>query len=83
MKKKENRGFENPASAPRLELTGNTQCIVEGIQAICLYNEDVIKIDLGRYCVSFFGDGLYINSFTYEGAVIEGVIVSMEFEGYA
>lgn len=83
MKIKEKESIINEAFAPRIELTGNTQCIVEGVKGICLYNCNEIKIDLGKFAVTFFGDGLYINSFTYEGAVIEGTIVSMGFEGYA
>lgn len=83
MKRKDSENLISCACAPRLELTGNTECIVEGIKGIPQYNEEKITIDLGKFSVSIFGDGLYINSFTPQGAVIEGAIVSMEFEGYA
>ncbi len=81
MKNTENEGIINSAFSPRIELTGNRCCTVEGIRAIPVYNSETIKLDLGKYSVSFFGDGLYIRAFTREGAVIEGIIVSMEFEG--
>ena len=83
MKKNESENIIQSACAPRLELVGNTRCIVEGIKGIPQYNAEKIKFDLGKFSVSFFGDSLYINSFTQSGAVIEGTIVSMEFEGYA
>ena len=70
-------------AAPHLELVGNRECAVEGLRGIVEYTKDKIKIDLGKYCVSFVGDGLYINSFTHEGATIEGTILSVEFEGNA
>jgi len=71
------------AVMPHLELIGNTKCIIEGLKSIVEYTKGKIKIDLGKYCVSFFGDDLYINSFTREGATVEGIIISLEFEGNA
>lgn len=82
MKRNDSENVIHDVCAPRIELTGNSRCVIEGIKSICKYNEEEIKIDLGKYCVTFFGDGLYIDAFTYEGAVIEGTIISMEFEGY-
>lgn len=69
------------AVSPRLELVGNTKCIIEGLKSIVEYTKGKIKIDLGKFSVSFFGDELYINSFTREGATVEGIIISLEFEG--
>lgn len=68
------------AAAPRIELTGNSQCVVEGLKGIEAYSADKIKVNLGEYYVSFFGDSLFINAFSYDGAIIEGTIVSLEFE---
>jgi len=68
------------AVSPRIELTGNTQCVVEGLRGITAYSSDKIKVNLGKFSVSFFGDSLFINAFSYEGAIIEGTIVSLEFE---
>ncbi len=80
MKKTGSDGMISSAFAPRIELTGNACCVVEGIRSIPKYGGGEIKLDLGKYSVSFFGDGLFIKAFTREGAVIEGIIVSMEFE---
>lgn len=68
------------ASAPRLELVGNSECIVDGLKGIIEYNSDRIRLNLGRYCVAFIGVGLRIESFSYTGAVIQGDIISMEYE---
>ena len=66
---------------PHLELTGNSECIVDGLKGILEYTKEKIKINLGKYCVTFFGDALYINSFSHEGAIVQGTIISVEFEG--
>jgi sporulation protein YqfC len=66
---------------PRLELVGSGECVIDGLKGIIEYSDEKIKINLGKYYVTFFGDGLYINSFSYEGAIVQGTIVSLEFEG--
>ena len=78
LKNKDN--IANKALLPRLELTGNSQCIVDGLKGIAVYSSDKIKVNLGKYYATFFGDSLFINAFSPEGAIIEGTIVSMEFE---
>jgi sporulation protein YqfC len=65
---------------PRLELVGNSECVVDGLKGIVEYTNEKIKINLGKYFITFFGDELYINSFSYEGAVVQGTIISLEFE---
>ena len=68
---------------PHLELIGNSECVIDGLKGITEYTKDKIKINLGKYSVTFFGDGLYINSFSREGATVEGTIISLEYEGNA
>ena len=63
-----------------LELSGNSKCVIDGLKGIISYNSDKIKVNLGKYYVTFFGDNLFINAFSSEGAVIEGCIISLEFE---
>ena len=65
---------------PHLELVGNSECVVDGLKGIAVYTAEKIKIDLGKYFVTFLGDNLFINSFSHEGAVVEGTIISLEFE---
>lgn len=68
------------AVKPRIELVGSSECVIEGIKSICEYNHDKIRINLGKYCVTFFGDELWIDSFSPKGAIVQGTIISMEFD---
>jgi sporulation protein YqfC len=63
-----------------IELCGMGQCIVDGLQGITEYSDSKIKFNLGKYSVSIYGSELCINSFTKEGAVVEGSIISLEYE---
>ncbi len=68
---------------PHIELIGNTECIIEGMKSIIEYTKGRIKVDTGKMNVTISGDGLYINSFTPDGATVEGEIVALEFESNA
>lgn len=70
--------FDYYFGRPRLEMDGN-RCLVDGLKSIVEYSDDKITVSLGKQIITFFGDDLHINSFTREGAVIEGNIISMEF----
>ncbi len=63
---------------PRIEMAGS-ECLVDGLQSIIEYSNDKITLNLGTQVITFFGDDLRINSFTREGAIVEGNIISMEF----
>jgi len=65
---------------PHLEIVGNSECVVDGLQGIVEYTKEKIKINLGKYLVTFEGDGLFINAFSPEGAVVEGCIMMIGFE---
>jgi len=69
--------------APHIELVGNTRCTVDGLKSISEYTADKIKMNLGKYAVCFYGDALYIQSFSSEGATVEGTILSVAFEDNA
>ncbi|MCM1285769.1 MAG: YabP/YqfC family sporulation protein [Acetobacter sp.] len=63
---------------PRIEIAGN-ECTVDGLQSIIEYSGTKITVSLGSQIITFYGDELKINSFTRDGAVVEGNILSMEF----
>lgn len=63
---------------PRIEVTGG-ECLVDGLDSIIEYSSQKIKVSLGSQEITFFGDNLRINSFTKEGAIVQGNIESMEF----
>lgn len=66
---------------PHIELIGNSELIINGLKGIGEYTDEKIKIDLGRYVITIYGDNLYINSFTKDGAIINGMIISIELNG--
>lgn len=64
---------------PHIELYGCSQCVVDGLESVLEYSADKIKLAAGKKQITFHGDGLHIDSFTPQGAVVEGTIVSVDF----
>ena len=83
MKKRQSDSAVKYALEPRLEIVGSGECYAEGIKEIAEYTAERIVLKFSKHSVIFSGDGLFISSFSSEGAVIEGAIVSMEFIGNA
>lgn len=65
---------------PRIEMSAS-ECLVDGLKSIIEYSDTKIIVSLGSQTITFFGDDLHINSFTRDGAVVQGNIISMEFSG--
>ena len=78
-KLREEKNIVSYALQPHIEICGTDECVLDGIKGISKYSNDAITVCLGKFNVSFFGDNLYINSFSSEGAVLRGNIISMEF----
>lgn len=70
--------FDYYFGKPRIELSGS-ECLVDGLEGIIEYSSTKIQVSLGSQLITFWGDDLKINSFTREGAIVEGNIMSMEF----
>ena len=62
-----------------IELFGNTQIIVDGCKGVIDYNEDFLKLDLGKIVLKVTGRNLVIDSYIYEQVDLKGEIVSVEF----
>ncbi len=77
-KKVKKEPFDYYFGKPRIEMAGR-ECLVDGLEGIIEYSSEKIQVSLGSQIITFFGDDLKINSFTREGAVVEGNIISMEF----
>ena len=75
---KENEIFEYYFGKPKLEMTGR-ECLVDGLDSIIEYSSTKITVSLGTQIITFYGNDLKINSYTREGATVEGDILSMEF----
>lgn len=71
-------GYDYYFGKPRLEMSGR-ECLVDGLDSVIEYSNDKIVVSLGSQLITFLGDDLRINSFTREGAIVEGTIISMEF----
>lgn len=64
---------------PRLEMLSNREIIIDGCKGVIEYEENMIKLNIGKISVSIGGDGLIINSFENEVAVISGQIIEIAF----
>lgn len=64
---------------PHLEMIGNFECVVDGLKSIIEYSAEKIKLNIGKRTVTFNGEDLHINSFTPQGAVVQGIILSVDF----
>jgi sporulation protein YqfC len=62
-----------------IELFGNKQIIVDGCKGVIDYNEDFLKLDLGKIVLKVTGRNLVIDSYIYEQVDLKGEIVSVEF----
>ncbi len=62
-----------------IELFGNKQIIVDGCKGVIDYNEDFLKLDLGKIILKVTGRSLVIDSYIYEQVDLKGEIVSVEF----
>ena len=62
-----------------IELFGNKQIIVDGCKGVIDYNEDFLKLDLGKIVLKVTGRNLVIDFYIYEQVDLKGEIVSVEF----
>ncbi|HJD22529.1 MAG TPA: YabP/YqfC family sporulation protein [Firmicutes bacterium] len=63
----------------RIELSGNRRAVIEGCRGIVEYGEEVIRLSTDNGIVRFMGRSLHMNSMTEDRAVIEGIILSLEY----
>lgn len=62
-----------------IELSGNTEAIVEGCKGVLEYDENTIRLNLGKSSVKFTGVDLCLKCMNAENVIIEGYITSVEF----
>ena len=80
-KRSREKGIVAYALEPHIEICSSDECTIDGIKGITKYSEERITVNLGRYSVTLCGSGLYINSFSSDGATVRGDIISLEFCG--
>ena len=66
-------------SGVHMEVNGNREVILEGSRGVVEYGENSIKINTGKYIISFQGRGLHIKCMTDCDIVIHGFITSIEY----
>lgn len=75
--------FDIPRSAMpggiQMEVSGNTEVVVDGCTGVLEYDETVIRLAGGKMNVKFTGRNLQIKVLTHDSAIIAGYILSIEF----
>lgn len=62
-----------------IELLGNKEAIVEGCKGILEYDENTIRLNLGKQSVRFGGIDLTLKCMNSDNVIIHGVITTVEF----
>lgn len=62
-----------------IELLGNREAIIEGCKGILEYDENTIRLNLGKLSVKFSGIDLCLKCMNTENVIVEGNITSIEF----
>ena len=61
------------------EMNGNREVMIEGSRGILQYDENIIRLNMGKMIASFCGRSLSIKCLTQDSLIIEGFIKSIEF----
>ena len=69
------------AGVPRMEILGNKQFYLSNHKGLLTYDDDLIAINCGKVIVRVRGQNLGIKAMNVEDIMVEGVILSVEFEG--
>ena len=81
--KKAVKALELPVSVvnnqARIEITGNSELVIDGCKGILLYDDDGIKINTGKNSVLITGHNLLVASYIDETMIITGQIHNVGF----
>lgn len=69
-----------PGVPSRIELHSNRELIIEGCKEILEYDENLIRINLGKINIQIMGNYLALRGITDDSVVIEGIIQSLDFQ---
>lgn len=67
-------------SPVHIEMKSNRKITVEGCRGIEEYDENVIRINVSKMLISFFGRDMQIRCLTSDALVITGFVTGIEFE---
>ena len=66
-------------SYSQIVLSGNREAVVDGCHGVIEYEDDFIKLKIGRQVVKYTAQILQIKCMTGENVIIDGKILSVEF----
>lgn len=78
-KNKDFSAFTASFGSVHMHINGNREVILEGNKGVVEYGDTSIKINTGKYIISFQGRGLHIKCMTDCDIVIHGFITSIEY----
>ena len=78
-KNKDFYAFTASFGSVHMNINGNREVILEGNRGVVEYGDTSIKINTGKYIISFQGRGLHIKCMTDCDIVIHGFITSIEY----
>lgn len=61
------------------EMNSNKEVIIEGSRGILQYDENIIRVNMGKMIAAFFGRNLSLKCLDSDSLVIVGFITSIEF----
>ena len=67
------------SNAARIELSGNRRAVIDGCRGIIEYGEETVRLNTEDGILRFMGRGLRMRCMTDDTAVIEGIILSLEY----
>jgi sporulation protein YqfC len=62
-----------------MELSGNREAVVDGCTSVLEFDENIVRLSVGKYIIRFNGRGLTLKELTKNSVVVEGFITSIEF----
>ena len=62
-----------------IELSGNREAVIEGCNGVLEFDENIVRLNVGKFIIKFTGRGLIIKELTKSSVVVEGFIISIEY----
>ena len=64
---------------PNIEISDNTSATIEGCKGVVEYSTKVIRVNLGKYIVSFVGRNMNLKYISSSSLIVEGFFLNIEF----
>ncbi|MDR1467053.1 MAG: YabP/YqfC family sporulation protein [Oscillospiraceae bacterium] len=66
-------------NVPHIEMNGNREIVVEGSKGVLDYDENIVRIDIGKMIMIFSGRNLNLKCLTQDSLIVEGFVTTIEF----